>query len=688
MADKHSSPEISFFQSTKVRTFIVEKKNIAVFLLLAIVGGIAYFKSFFGGFQFDDYYAIADNPVIKQLDLRFLWGYNKVRFLTNVSFALNYAWGGLHVFGWHLVNNLIHLANSFLIYRLTRLMLQTPHVKEKCDDKGREAVSLFTALIFLAHPLQTEAVTYIVQRATALSALFYLGTIYFYTRARMENKMRYYVVALVSALLGMVSKPTMITLPLSLILYDFFFLSSVADVQKRRTCFIALTALPVAAIPFLFLGTNTLIDISLEAQTQIPPVHYLLTQFNVIIAYIGLLFWPMSQNIDYDFPVAQRLLEYPTLFSFLALLLLMVMALRIFKSHRIISFGILWFLIALGPQSSIFSLMDVIFEHRIYLPSFGLILAVCYGFYQIIKNPKTYIYALSVVVLTCAAATYQRNDLWSRPIDFMEDTVRKSPGKARTHNNLGFLYYKQNQLGKAEGEFVKALSLDSDYFIAKRNLATVYYEKGRTGEAKEMFLELIRERPLFADSYVGLGLVFEKLNERDKAFFLFREALRFNPHHAFAYIGLGNILQDKGDIKGAKKYFEQSVKFNPDSAVAFYNLGNADFKLGNFYEALMHYEKALRLNPSLAMAHNNMGNIFFYFGDYPQALKQYVLAIEKDGSLANAHFNLANTLYALGNIRDSRQAAQTALDLYRQQGRRDMIDKIEEKLKEPGAHAP
>ena len=650
------------------------------FLAIFLLGILAYYKSFGAEFQFDDYKAIVDNPFIKHLDLAVLWGSYKVRFVTNLTFALNYFFCGLNVFGWHLVSNFIHFTASCLVYSFVHITFQTPRLKGRFNDDIQRWMALFSALIFLLHPIQTQAVTYIVQRATSLAALFYIAALLFYAKAKLNDRTRDFAWAILFSFLGMLTKPVVITLPLMVILYDVIFFGTDKKFDVSRIILYVIFIIPVLVIPFVLFGPQGIVNAASIGLQEIPQKNYLLTQFNVIMTYLRLLFVPINQNIDYDYRIAQTLFEFPTFISFTAIVAIVGVALRWLSKERLLTFGILWFFIALGPQSSIFSLLDVIYEHRVYLPCLGFSVFISAFLFKIIRNRKTYIAVMSIIVGVLLILTCQRNLLWSDAQRFMEDTVSKSPNKARPHNNLAFFYFHQGKLTEAEREYKRAVTLDPDYYIAAYNLGMVYFEGNRLTEAGDIFLALTRHYPDFPDPYVGLAMVLSKFGHNQMALELLRHSPMPNSKNASAYIVLGNIFQSQKDGIQAKAMFQKAVWLNPDSSVGHYNLGNTYFKEGNFYEALVSYQKAAKLNPFFAGAYNNMGNIYFYFGDHIKAIKEYTRAVNVDPLMAEAYFNLANSLFESGQVTASRRYAMRAVALYRQQGRLDMAEKIEKKL--------
>lgn len=678
--DRKNNSKSAFAQIEKICRSFWHEHYRASFALIFLLGILAYWKSFFADFQFDDYVAIVDNPFIKHLDLSLLWSSYKVRFVTNFTYALNYFIGGLNVFSWHLANNLIHIAVSFLIYCFIQITFQTPRLKGQFDTDSQRLVALFSALIFLLHPIQTQAVTYIVQRATSIAAFFYIGALLFYARARLSDRTGDYAWVILFSFVGMLTKPVVITLPIVVILYDIVFFGVNKKFDISRIILYGILIIPLFIIPFILFGAKGLVNAAFIGVTDIPQKNYLLTQFNVIMTYVRLLFVPLNQNIDYDYKVATTLFEFPTLLSFTAILAIIGVALRLLKKERLLAFGIFWFLITLGPQSSIFSLLDVIYEHRVYLPCLGFAVFISAFLFKMIHSRRIYILVMSLIVGVFSVLTYQRNQLWSNAEKFMEDTVSRSPNKARPHNNLGFFYYRQGKFQKAECEYKKTLELDPGYYIAAYNLGMVYYEENKLMEARDVFLHLIRHYPAYCDPHVGLALTFAKVGRESIAFKLLQYSLTLNSKNASAYVALGNVYQNQNNLAKAKDMFQKALWNNPDSAVGYYNLGNVYFREGNFYEALVSYQKAVKLKSDFAGAYNNMGSIYFYFGDQQKAIKQYMQAINVDPLMAEAYFNLANSLYATGYVSDSKYYATKALELYRQQGRLDMVEKIGKKL--------
>ena len=415
-------------------------------LLIAISTFLVYSNTFYAGFHFDDTPHIVENYSIRNLGnwLDILKGQRGVAML---SFALNYAVGGLNVTGYHIVNLAIHITNGILVYFLIFLTLN------RIDGfKGiAKKIAVYTALLFAVHPIQTQAVTYIIQRMESLASMFMLIGLLLFIKgtetSKAAAKVFLYIAVAASYLLGFYSKEIAITLPAIIILYDYCFLSegNLKKLVGRWPIYGVLLVILffLAAPTFSGLqetpgeapsaGAQGIIsnpqetpgaDVPVSVETpsagfgvkSITPKEYLFTQFNVLIYYVTLLFAPVNQNLDYDFPVSKGLFEAPVvnpgtvlniplpppIVSLIILLAIIGFALYllikppspplekggkggILHHGRLIAFFILWFFIILSPTSSFVPIIDVIFEHRLYLPSVGFFVLFSLAFDRVFE---------------------------------------------------------------------------------------------------------------------------------------------------------------------------------------------------------------------------------------------------------------------------------------------------------------
>jgi hypothetical protein len=283
----------------------------------------------------------------------------------------------MNVVGWHVFNVAVHIANSCFVYLLFLRTLTLPNLSAHYGAKAR-FLALFGALLFALHPVQTESVTYIISRTELLATFFYLASFLLFIQGVLNGRYRYYVGAFITSLLAMGSKEWAVTLPAMLFLYDYIFVAhgSLRDVQRRWKAYVLLV-LPWGLIAYIFLvfiAGSTSAGFGISGQKGITPWTYLLTSFNVLWTYIRLLILPINQNLDYDYPVAKTLFEFPTMLSFFGHLGVVTAAFWLYKKkgYLLVPFGVAWFYITLSPVQSVVPILDVIFEHRLYLPSIGI----------------------------------------------------------------------------------------------------------------------------------------------------------------------------------------------------------------------------------------------------------------------------------------------------------------------------
>jgi hypothetical protein len=347
-------------------------------ILISCLGIIVYSNSFLCSFHFDDNPFIIDNPFIRNIHhLQTIWAGYPCRFITYLSYAFNYHYHRLDVAGYHLFNLAVHIGSACLVWWLTLLTLSTPALKDSLtESKHRNIIALFAGLIFVSHPLQTEGVTYIYQRAASMATLFYLASLCFYVKSRLLQDNRsfyyhYYICSLLMAVLAMFTKEISITLPLIILLYEICFLNTKRSLNWGHLAPFLLTILTIP-LTMLLTRSEKIHEIQAIAKS-ISPAHYLLTQFRVVLTYIRLIFLPLNQNFDYDYPISKSLLEWPVLFNILFLGTVLFTAKQLFLKYRLVSFSIFWFFLTLLPESSFLPETDLIYEHRLYLPLAGLV---------------------------------------------------------------------------------------------------------------------------------------------------------------------------------------------------------------------------------------------------------------------------------------------------------------------------
>jgi len=604
-------------------------KLFSIFLILCL-GAIVYSNTFYSPFHLDDTPSIVNNFFIRNLsNLQNIWNYLPRRFFLYLSIAFNYHFSGLDVFGYHLFNLGVHLLVAILVWWLTLLTLSTPAMKENKITRHANLIALLAGLVFVSHPVQIEAVTYIVQRAASMAALFYLLSLSLYVKSRLlqeDNSGRwkfYYIGSLISAIAAMFTKEITITLPLMVLLYEFSFLRTKKEFDWKYLFPFILTILIIPLTMFFTESVKAqhMRGVTADTPADISSIHYLLTQFRVLATYIRLVFLPVHQNLDYDYPISKSIFEIPTLFSLILLICVLFGAKHLFLKYRLVSFSIFWFFLTLLPESSLLPIKDVIFEHRLYLPLAGysifLVSSVFYLWGD--KSIKAMNIVLAMVIACNSVLTYQRNKIWKDDLTLWDDTVAKSPHKARPHNNRGQIYYTQGKVKEALREFNKAIELDSTLADAYYNRGLIYYDQGKIDQALNDYDKAIEINPNYAIAYNNRGNAYAKQGLFARAISDFNKAIEINFMYAQSYNNRGSAYEKEGNPQKAVLDYNKAIEINPDFEEAYGNRGQIYYKEGHFAQALEDYNKAIELNPRDADTYNNRALVYYYSNEHDKS---------------------------------------------------------------------
>lgn len=559
-------------------------------LLLVVCICFIYTNSIKGPFVFDDIPNIQDNPQIRltklTLDGIISAGFESLssnRSVANISFALNYYFNRYDVAGYHLVNILMHIITGIILFYFIKVTfellnpqnLKLPFEKNAPPDKRNLLIhnsinssistsqhsisptsadlvfiSFFTTLIWLVHPVQTQTISYIVQRMNGMAAMFYILSFLFYVKARLaktkRKKYTLFLGCILSGILSLGSKEIAATLPFFIFLYEWFFFQEVSlKWLKRNSIYFLCIFLFIILLAFFFLGSNPIkVILSTYNTRDFTLWQRVLTEFRVVIYYISLLIFPhpMRLNLLHDFTISHSFIDpITTLFSIIAIAGFIVMAIWLAKRERLLSFCMLWFLGNLAIESSIIGL-EIIFEHRNYLPSMFFILILVVSVRRFINSKWLGGVLLCAVAIILSGWTYQRNMVWSDDVSLWEDCVKKSPHKFRQHYSLGIVLARKGNI--------------------------------------------------------------------DDAIKHYRTALKIKPDHAKAYYGLGNALARRGDAEAAIYNYRQALGINPGYFEASYNLGQILLNQGKIGEAIDNYQKALIINSEMTQALYNLSWIY------------------------------------------------------------------------------
>jgi tetratricopeptide (TPR) repeat protein len=557
------------------------------FVLIVVLGFIIYSNTLNAPFIWDDNKLIVNNVNIRNLSN--FTDLSGTRYLTYLSFALNYRINGYDVTGYHVFNIAVHIINAILVYLLVIMILKTPRFKESKISQLSSILALFSGLLFVSHPVYTMAVTNINQRSVPLATLFYLLSIVMYIKWRLmsdqqtsrptdqQGKRRnyrssallFYCSSVLFAIFAMKCKEISFTLPIVIFIFDRYFFGKQYSFKKSVVYLIpillTLLIIPLSnpqsdvfnqkdSTSFKIEDASVLSGLDAQKLSNIPRKVYMLTGLRVILTYIRLFFFPVDLNFLYDYPIYWSFSEPNVFLSFFLLLAIVILAVYFFMKARqtdegrnlLISFGIIWFFINLSIESFGVVLGYVIFEYRLYLPSIGIILALIpltgYLIEQASKTRRSlYVSALAAVVIIFPVATYSRNVVFKDEITFWEDVVKKSPDMVMAHNNLGNIYNRIGGTGEAIEEYKTALRLNPNDAYVLNNLGNMYAIEGRIGDAIEKYKAALKLNPNITEIRYNLGVAYRQKGFINEAIDEFRTVLKIQPDFAAARQNLESL---------------------------------------------------------------------------------------------------------------------------------------------------
>jgi len=590
-------------------------KTPGIFFIIAIA---LYAVCLRGAFFFDDYRSIVNNQWIRVLwPLNQLWNDDPSRFLPKLTFALNFAAGGLNPIGYHLVNIVIHALNAWLVFLvILQLMMTLPGRKVSA-----RALAFGTALIFLTHPVQTQSVAYIVQRSNELMTAAFLLSVFTFLKFRMAKNARHqaawYCLSLVSAMAGAYCKPNIIVLPIMLFVIQAVFFSRNSKPSLKEAAvivpFFSVIVLVALNLWILITRGGGLVTVSgITHQTAaFSRLQYFSTECNVIMQYLFVLCCPFQLNFEYDFPVSGHIGEFPAWLSLAAILALSFFAVRWRKQNKMVSFGILWFLLALVPESSVFPLGDVINEHRLYLPMIGFAVILSEAV-QRMAHRKAGIFIMTIVVGGLSVLTVMRNTLWASPIRIFEDAVRKSPLKLRPLYQLEAMYSMQGRYREAEAVLERAYQIAPGYPATHCKIGLSLLRRGEYRQAYAHFVKgMAAEQPeVSAWSAWHAGRLAKKYGDDQSAERFLKYSAARDPRDEWPCIDLGNLYAVKGRYAQAKEMYMRAIQIAPYNPYGYNGLGAIFMREGKVDEGIQFLQKGLALRPDDSVLLSNLARAY------------------------------------------------------------------------------
>lgn len=637
----------------------------AIALVLAVVG-IGYANSLHGEFHLDDQNITADATLhLRELSLASLTkAVSHGRPVARLTFALNYYWGEHRVLGYHVVNVAIHAATALALYTFLLLLFQLPRARDAVGTL-RAPLALGATLLWAAHPVQTQAVTYIVQRMTSLAALFYLLALVAYLKGR-EAKGRvrvlWWFVALACGVLALGSKEMAATLPFALLLIEWCLFDADRRTVRRAMITTGLLAIPIIGVAVLAIHDQTGASFWKQLTTHRSTIQlftvteHLLTEGRVVVHYLTLLVWPHPSRLtfDYDFSVSRGLFDPPTTaLSWLLIFGVIVCGIALRRRAPLAAFAVLWFFLQLAIESSLIPL-DLVFEHRLYLPSVGpAILAALAGAWAWRRWADSRlrwvpVVAAALIVIVWTGWTIQRNRVWATEFDLWQDTVAKAPSNPRALSSLAVAYRDRGELDRAVTLLQEATRANPGFHHGFGQLGVALLDRGDLEPALEAFQRAHALDPADAQDTYHLGVVYQKLGRTEDAIQAYKDTIRLKPDDAEAHNNLGALYQEKGRWDDALTEYQTAARIDPTLPQAHYGMGRVFEHQGRPEDAIRAYQSAIQHNPQHVDAHVALAGLYLTRGDKTAAINTFEAALRLAPDVPEGHYQVGRLLDDVG----------------------------------------
>ena len=614
------------------------RSHILPLLLLLVIVSVIYANSFSGTWVFDDTQNIVNNPNVhlKTLDWESVQesfhgrkDYGISRPLSYLSLGLNYYFHGLDTWGYHLVNFIIHCLTTLFVYLFIYKTLHLPILDNKYAERAG-SIALLATVLWATSPMQVTAVTYIVQRMASMAAMFFVMSMFFYllgrTSPRLGRRIIWFVLCAASGVLAVASKENAALLPVVLYVFDILLIQGVSRQNLKRHVLIgAVPLLFLAGMAFVF--TDPLNILSGYANRDFTVIERLLTQPRILILYLSLLIYPMPGRfaLIHEVQISTSLFSPWTTLPAIAFWIAWIgLGMYLAKRRPLLSFCLLFFVITHAVESS-FIPLELIYEHRNYLPSMAFFLLLGVGVIAFLRDfcQKRLLYGLASLVLVVTIAgqghtVINRNALFEHPLYLWADNAELAPGLSRVHTNLGKTY--------------AGLGL---------------HEKAKEASLKSIEVDRYHRPDLEAVPYSNLGNHYLRKNEPEKALGMYKKALDIEPGFWRAWPGMTSALLRLGEVDQAHKTAKALVDSWPEKKQYRALYGLVLLKQGENEKAVQQAVKARDFEGKPGLAHKVLAEAFSRLGEKDKALKywqEYAKSRPKDMEAWLAVVRLAHDL--------------------------------------------
>jgi len=622
--------------------------------LICVCGVIIYFATVHSPFIYDDAHAIEDNPYIKNLSkFQQMVGVQNIfnRSILLFTFSVNHAIGQLDVFGYHLINLMLHLCVGIILYFLTMelLIIENPALIPTF-----QRLPLAVSLIHIFNPINVESVTYLSSRSSVLVTLFYLSSFYFFIRfinskekKKKWGNIHYPIVILFLFYLGLGTKEIIVTLPIIAVLYLWVH-SSTKNFHKF------LPELAVILIPLIiyllyrYVQMGNLLVIKTDPYSYMMDRSlYILTQIKVVISYYFVkLIFPINLNFEPDIRLVSGFLDWEWVVS---LIIGVCIAISIFCQKSILlKCTFIWALITILPTSSIIPLKQIATEHRTYLPGLGINMGLGILFLRGVSHRKLIPPILFIFLVIYGLLSMKRSLDYRSEINLWQDTVRKSPYKSMVHNNMGTAYLSKERLKEARKSFEVSSALSPSSTDPYINMGHIDARNKEWDKAKlkyDLALKLGANR---SQVFFNSGLMRLKLNKPAEALPFLLEAIKIKNHRPLYHQELGNAFRMLKQYDSALKSYRKVLELEPNYVEAQNNIGVIFWNLKILDKAELEFKKALVMKDKTKI-HNNLANLYIAKKQFSKAIPHLKIVLGRKPNDSRAR-NLLHVVEIIQNI--------------------------------------
>jgi len=637
------------------------RKVIFAIVALAVIIFIIYGNSFDCSWHFDDEPNITDNPNLHLKEItwenlkRALYSdRNRPTFLYRpvacLSLALNHYFHGLEVFGYHLVNTCVHVLASIFLFLFIYHTLNLPSLRAKYAPQSY-FIALLATTLWAINPVQTQAVTYIVQRMASLAGMFHIMSMFFYLKARISEtgskKIIFFTLCFVSFVMALGSKENAAMLPLIIILYEILLFQEITGQNLRkhgRLFLIVAGAILTLGFTYIYIqGGNIFSFLDGYRNRPFSLAQRLLTEPRILVFYMTLLLYPVPNRLSIAHSINISTSLFDPIWTFFSILFIaggIGYALFLAKRRPLLSFCILFFFLNHVIESTILPL-ELIFEHRNYIPSMLFFVPVAIGFCKLLrvyamKRTMKYIISLFLILLLIGLghATFMQNFIWKNPKSLWIYAAEKAPDQLRVHHNLGRYYQEHGFKEEAISEYKKAL------------ISPVLNRKN------EVFI-----------TYYNLGKIYNVLKDYEKALYYYNRALYVNPDFPPIYNDIAAVFDGKGDYDIANKYLVKAIRLHRDSIEANFNVGLSYLREGQPEKAIRHFQRVSGEKQFDERVSLYLGIAFKQKDQLGRALTYFNMAIKENPRNIKPYLHLAEVFYRIGDHKQAKRKVAKAINL-------------------------